>query len=163
MPNGITEWIDFLNSPSFNLGQTVALVYFGLLWLSIIIWVTRDSINRSNSLAFQIFAILINIIIPIVGVILYLIIRPGRTTLERYYEEVERNLLEDSNDEKISCTKCMTILDKNFVYCPNCAEKLQKICPKCQKNFPTLWNICPFCGVTYSEKATSKKMVSGKK
>ncbi len=88
--------VDFISSPSFNLVQTVALGYVGLLWLSIIIWVTRDSIERSDSLLFQVFSILLNIAFPVLGVLLYLIIRPSKTTSERYFEELEHKLLMES-------------------------------------------------------------------
>ncbi len=90
----------FISSPSFELVQTVGLIYIGLLWLSIIIWVTRDSISRSKSLLFQTFAILLNIAIPVLGVLLYLIMRPSQTLFERYYQEVEQKLLKEAVEEK---------------------------------------------------------------
>jgi hypothetical protein len=85
--------IGFISSPSFKTLQLALVVYAGLLWLSIIIWVTRDAINRSNSLLFQVFSILLNILFPVLGILLYLIIRPGKTSLERYYEELEHRLI----------------------------------------------------------------------
>lgn len=153
MSTTLTQFLQFLSSPSFSLWQTIGLVYVGLLWLSIIIWVTRDSISRSNSLIFQVFAILINIAIPILGVVLYLIIRPGKTNLERYYEDMEQQLLTDQGGDKVSCPKCLTQVDKNYIHCPNCALKLKRACSKCHKNFPTLWNICPYCGSEYRDNS----------
>jgi hypothetical protein len=88
--------IDLIGSPSFKTLQYAVIIYFGLLWLSIIIWVTRDAILRSNSIAFQVISILINIFFPILGVLLYLIIRPTKTTLERYYEDLEHRLIMES-------------------------------------------------------------------
>jgi hypothetical protein len=76
--------------------QLAVVVYVGLLWLSIIVWVTRDAISRSNSLMFQVFAILLNIGFPVLGTLLYLIIRPGKTVMERYYEELEHRLILES-------------------------------------------------------------------
>lgn len=90
------RWLDLVTAPSFKTMQLAIVVYFGLLWLTIIVWVTRDAINRSNSLLFQVFAILLNIAFPILGILLYLIIRPGKTTLERYYEDLEHRLILDS-------------------------------------------------------------------
>ncbi|MBI5422398.1 hypothetical protein HZA44_04665 [Candidatus Peregrinibacteria bacterium] len=90
------RWLDLVTAPSFKSIQLAVVVYFGLLWLTIIVWVTRDAINRSNSLLFQVFAILLNIVFPILGILLYLIIRPGKTTLERYYEDLEHRLILDS-------------------------------------------------------------------
>ena len=85
-----------ITSPSFKTLQLAIVVYVGLLWLSIIVWVTRDAISRSNSLMFQVFAILLNIGFPVLGTLLYLIIRPGKTVMERYYEELEHRLILES-------------------------------------------------------------------
>lgn len=85
----------------------MAIVYVGLLWLAIIIWVTRDSISRSSSLLFQTFAILLNIGIPILGVLLYLIIRPSQTLLERYYQDMEQRLLKEAIQEKKAESKAL--------------------------------------------------------
>ena len=156
MSFGLDQILQFLNSPSFTLWQIIALVYVGLLWLSIIIWVTRDSISRSSSLAFQIFAILINLVVPILGVMLYLIIRPGRTHVERYYETLEKQLLEDKGTDGITCEKCMTVLDKNFIFCPNCRQKLKKECDQCHQSFPSIWEVCPYCGSGYKKNPLKK-------
>ena len=96
----INTIIDFISTPSFKTLQMAIVIYIGLLWLSVIIWVTRDAIHRSDSLIFQVIAILINIIFPILGILLYLIIRPGKTTTEKYYEELEHRLILESIGEK---------------------------------------------------------------
>jgi RNA polymerase subunit RPABC4/transcription elongation factor Spt4 len=153
MPSFLTNLVDFMSSPNFGTIQIVALSYLGLLWLSIIIWVTRDSIHRSNSLLFQTFSILINIIVPILGVLFYLIIRPNRTSLEKYYEDLEQRMVEDTEVEKsITCEKCLTTLDEDYTYCPNCGIKAKKTCAKCKKHFPNMWSICPFCGTEFKKK-----------
>lgn len=152
MPSFLTNLVDFMSSPTFGTIQIVVLSYLGLLWLSIIIWVTRDSIHRSNSLLFQTFSILINILVPILGVLLYLIIRPNRTNLEKYYEDLEQRIMSEAETEKsITCEKCLTNLDENYTYCPNCGIKTKKTCAKCKKHFPTIWNICPFCGTEFKK------------
>ena len=160
MPPTLLSFMELLNSPTFGLWQTIALVYVGLLWLSIIIWVTRDSIHRSSSLLFQVFAILINIAIPILGVLLYLIIRPAKTSAERYYEDLEQYLLSEAGD-KVTCEECLAIVEKDFLYCPHCAQKLQKACTSCKKSFSNAWNICPYCGKT-SQAASLKVATKAK-
>ncbi len=158
MPPMLTETIDFLGSDAFGTAKLAILGYFALLWLTIIIWVTKDALQRSESLIFQALSILLNIIVPILGVLLYLIIRPGKTRVERYYEELERNMLEgETTIEQNTCDKCLTPADKDYSYCPNCGESLKKACSKCKKSFPNVWNICPFCGNEYKDTTKSKK------
>lgn len=96
----INTIIEFISTPSFKTVQLAVVIYFGLMWLAVIVWVTRDAIHRSNSLIFQVVAILLNIIFPILGILLYLIIRPNKTTLDRYYEELEHRLILESINEK---------------------------------------------------------------
>ena len=96
----INTILELISRPSFKTIQLVVLGYFGLMWLAVIIWVTRDAINRSESLLFQVTAILINIIFPLLGILLYLIIRPNKTTLDRYYEELEHRLILESIGNK---------------------------------------------------------------
>lgn len=96
----INSVLEFIDSPSFQTLQLGLITYLGLLWLSIIIWVTRDAIHRSDSLIFQVIAILLNIIFPVLGVLLYLIIRPSKTSNERYYEEMEHKLIMEAIEEK---------------------------------------------------------------
>lgn len=96
----INAIIDFISTPSFKNIGIAALVYAGILWLSIVIWVTRDAIHRSDSIIFQVISIFLNIIFPILGILLYLIVRPGKTTAERYYEELEHRLIMASIDKK---------------------------------------------------------------
>lgn len=157
MPSFLNNIMDFISSPTFGTVQIVAISYLGLLWLAIIIWVTRDSINRSSSLIFQTFAILINIIVPILGVLLYLIIRPGKTNTERYYEELEhRMLMEGGGETNATCEKCLTLVGKDYTFCPNCGVKVKKSCAKCGKDFPSLWDICPYCGAGHEDKTDAK-------
>jgi hypothetical protein len=96
----INAILDFLSAPSFQAIQIAIIIYVGLLWLAVIIWVTRDAIYRSDSLIFQVIAILLNIVFPILGILIYLIIRPGKTTTERYYEDLEHRLILESIGEK---------------------------------------------------------------
>ncbi len=164
MPETLTGLIEFMSSNTFGTVKVVTVGYFSLLWLAIIIWVTRDALARSNSILFQAFSILLNIAVPVLGVLLYLIIRPGRTRLERYYEELEVSGLEiEQEQEKNSCDKCLTPTDKDYAYCPNCAAHLKKACSKCKKSFPNLWNICPFCGKEYKERGKPAKTKKSRK
>lgn len=99
----------FFTNPSVKTAQFVAVIYVAILWLAIIVWVTRDAINRSDSIFFQVIAILLNITFPVLGILLYLIIRPSKTTTERYYEDLEHRLiLESIHEEKEEKLKAKT-------------------------------------------------------
>ncbi|MBN1258972.1 zinc ribbon domain-containing protein [Candidatus Peregrinibacteria bacterium] len=152
MPAFLSQIAEFIDSPVFGTIQIATLSYIGLLWVGIIIWVTRDAINRSQSLLFQTFSILINIAMPVLGLLFYLIVRPTKTNMERYYEDLERRLLlEGSAEKSLTCEKCLTLVEKTFTFCPSCGFKLKKFCPHCNGEFLSQWNICPHCGGEYGK------------
>lgn len=75
------------------------LAYVGVLWIAVILWVTKDITNRSNSMTLQIVSIsLVILLTPIFGLPLYILFRPSRTLMERYFEEVEQDMIEQYYD-----------------------------------------------------------------
>ncbi len=158
----ILEWFDkitfFMNSASFDYVARIVIIYCAALWLSLVIWVTRDAIHRSSNILFQIGVILINIFLPIFGLVLYLIIRPEKTLLEKYQEDLEYRLLEGGSD---FCFSCGAPAKTEFAYCPNCGEELTQECGKCSKKYSRRWKICPYCGEG-KETPKKKKKTKGK-
>lgn len=141
----------------------IILIYLAALWISLIIWIARDAINRSNNLLFQIFVIFLNVFLPIFGLIIYLIIRPTKTLLERYYEDLEYRALVDNGEEKEFCQKCKIDLSAEYIYCPSCAEKLRQTCLACHREYSRRWTICPYCGIKYGEIEQKEEKKEGKK
>ena len=125
----INKLIAIYESPLLDLIIKGSLIYLAVLWFAVIIWVARDVINRSNSIFFQVLVILSNIVLPIFGLILYLIIRPSKTLLEKYYEEMEYNFLHDHAVEDEKCPRCEEHISSEFLYCPACTEKIRNSKP----------------------------------
>ncbi len=91
----------FFSSNAFSLFLQGLILYIAVLWIAIIVWVTRDVNNRSNSLFFQVFSILIVIFLtPLFGLLIYLILRPGKTLTEKYIEEMQMQLLAEAEEEE---------------------------------------------------------------
>jgi|CXWL01.1.fsa_nt_gi RNA polymerase subunit RPABC4/transcription elongation factor Spt4 len=149
--------ISLLDSPVFDWVLKGVLVYLAALWFAIVIWVGRDIIHRTNNVLFQVLVILLNIILPVFGLILYLIIRPGKTLLEKYYEELEYNFLADQGSTEESCPRCETALSPEFLFCPNCSEKMKSSCSHCKQSYLSQYHVCPYCG-----KKDQKKHHHGK-
>lgn len=161
MPPFLTELLTAVNENGINNFELLIFGYLGLLWLSILIWVTRDVLSRSNSLFFQAFSILLTLILPIIGVLFYLIIRPSKTQTERYYEQLEAELLESGKEKESAdgpqCDKCFTEIEADYNICPNCSFQLKKSCYGCKKSYPKHWNRCPYCGRDHKERVTKPK------
>jgi glucan phosphoethanolaminetransferase (alkaline phosphatase superfamily) len=110
------------------------LLYFFVIWVIILIWITKDIKNRTNNIFLQILSILTVLIFTPFGLFLYLLIRPTKTLFEQYYSEIEHNLdsllvdmiknIWKKNFNIISCLECSKYIQAEFKYCPYCKKKV---------------------------------------
>jgi len=144
-----------------------AVAYFFIIWIAIIIWVIKDVSNRTNNIFLQIISLLIVIFLTPFWVFLYLLIRPGRTIFEKYYEDVEENLNilsriieqreeQQKENELTDCPNCNYEIQKDFIICPNCKKSLKSQCIECKKEIHDNWKVCPYC-TTKQKRKKSKK------
>jgi len=153
----IDKVINLVESPLVDWVIKGILIYLAILWLAIVIWVARDIINRSNSIIFQVFVILINILLPVFGLILYLIIRPSKTLVEKYYEEMEYSFLSEHSEHEDHCRRCEKAIQPEFIYCPNCQEKVRSQCTHCKHTYLSKYRVCPYCGKKAEQVKSDKK------
>lgn len=151
------DYLTFLSNTfailTFESFLKLILIYFFIVWVAIIIWVTRDIINRTNNVLLQIFAILTVLLWTPLGIVIYLLIRPSRTLFEKYYEEasiLEEDLsefnLDDIKDQlKKVCPHCEYEVNAEYKFCPNCRICLKKECISCKKELKPEWTFCPVC------------------
>lgn len=142
------------DNTTFEIVLKFFLIYFLIVWIAIIIWVIKDITNRTNSIYYQLFAILLVILLTPLWLLIYLIIRPRKTLFDLYYDEIDSNLdifwsiIKDKVDidlEKIHCFSCRKPVWIDFNYCPHCKESLSKECNKCEKKLYKWWKNCPYC------------------
>jgi hypothetical protein len=74
-------------------GAAVALLYFSLL-----VWTARDIAARSRDMAIRIGAVLLVLVLNVLGLVIYLMLRPRETVAER----VEREMIEEILAREIS-------------------------------------------------------------
>jgi RNA polymerase subunit RPABC4/transcription elongation factor Spt4 len=142
--NFLSKLQDFVTiNSSFETIIKWVLLYLAFFWVALVIWVAKDAIARSNSIIFHVLVIILNIFLPIFWLIIYLLIRPSRTLLDKYYEDLEYQAL-TWHDKKF-CWKCHSIVEDDFKFCWKCWENLMKKCKFCKKDFWKEYKICPFC------------------
>jgi len=85
--------LDFLyNNITFEMFIKFLVLYFFIIWISLLVWVVKDISNRTDNILLQLLSILIILFLTPLGIFIYFIIRPGKTFLERCYEEIDHNL-----------------------------------------------------------------------
>ncbi|MFH0776234.1 MAG: zinc ribbon domain-containing protein [Patescibacteria group bacterium] len=153
--NSIIDYlINFDSNNWLALSLRAVFAYLFVVLVAIVIWVARDVVARSKSLVFQVFAILLVITLNLPGLLIYLIVRPQKTLVEKYHETLEHRVLVEGEE---TCPKCDRPLPLNFQFCPSCGEEARKQCKKCHKLVSKSWSVCPYCG---TKKSTQKKIES---
>jgi RNA polymerase subunit RPABC4/transcription elongation factor Spt4 len=170
-----TQPVNMMISPFWN---TVTLesmikfcvIYFFVVWIGLIIWVARDISFRSNSKFYQVFCVLIMILLTPLWVFIYLLIRPRKSIYDRCSKEIEWNLeilssivqdriesdIDEEVNEELTCLECNEEIEHDFIICPNCKTSLKDTCHECHKIIRESWKVCPYCETKQKKKKHKK-------
>lgn len=135
-----------------NLGSLLVIlgIYSVVLYLAIAYWALKDARERSDSVGLHYFALFINLLLPLLGLLIYLLVRPGTTLVERRALELESQALAltDGEEDQRPCPACGREIEKDFILCPYCQSRFAKRCPSCQKSVRLGWSLCPYCATS---------------
>jgi RNA polymerase subunit RPABC4/transcription elongation factor Spt4 len=153
------------SSPVVQVGIRAVALYVVLVWLACAYWAFRDLQSRTdNAIAPYLAAALIILFTPFLflfGVVLYRIIRPQ----ERIGETYERNLAEEallSEVEAIGhCPTCARRVKDDWILCPTCRTRLQRVCPNCSHLVGLDWSICAWCGRDFERHDVAAAVATG--
>jgi RNA polymerase subunit RPABC4/transcription elongation factor Spt4 len=121
-------------------GSTLAL------WLAMVIWTWRDIRARSRDIFAAILAVLLVAVFPVIGLLLYLLLRPKETLAEAYDRALEEEALLRTIEEQVVCPNCQRAVDQGWRFCAYCHTQVKKDCPHCGNLLELGWTICPYCG-----------------
>ncbi len=115
-------------------------------WLAIVIWTWRDIRARSSDMFAAVLAIVLVAIFPLVGLLLYLLLRPKETLAEAYDRALEEEALLRGIEEQLVCPNCNRVVEKTWRFCAYCHTQVKKDCPTCGQLLELGWTLCPYCG-----------------
>lgn len=115
-----------------------------IIWVAVSLWVWRDISSRTKNIIAIIFCFLLVLCLPLLGLIIYLLVRP-HSTLQ---EESSMQLFHASvlDHDITSCPECKNLVRKEYKFCPHCSASLKKKCPNCNAEVNPVWNHCVACG-----------------
>jgi len=137
---------DFFDSGAWMVLRNMTIFFAVIFWLATAFWVFKDARRRVEDKVLVGFAVLLALVAPFVGAIIYLFLRPPE-----YLEDVrERELEIKAMEERLSkrdlhCPVCRAQVEQSFLVCPVCTTKLKQACAKCASPLDALWQICPYC------------------
>jgi len=141
---------DFFDNPVIQLGFQLVAIYWVILWIAAAYWAFRDMQGRSdNAIAPYLAALFVIAFTPLLfplAVFTYRIVRPQ----ERIGDVYERNLAEEAMLAEIEaiphCPACDRRVDPNWIICPTCRTRLNRVCPNCSRLVGLDWSLCAWCG-----------------
>jgi hypothetical protein len=128
-------------------GVTVALLG------GIAIWTFRDIRARSRDILTHILATLLVIVLPVIGLVVYLMLRPRETLSDAYERSLEQEALLQAIEEPEICPGCGQRVRGEYLYCPACHTRLKRSCPECSHPLHLNWTLCPYCGASVTPQA----------
>jgi hypothetical protein len=116
-----------------------------VFWIGFAYWVNKDARRRSRSVFFVGFATLVGLV-PYIGPLVYLLLRPAETRSEVRSRDVELAAFETIATRRVpTCPECTALVEADYLVCPVCATHLREPCERCNAPLERLWQICPYC------------------
>lgn len=129
--------------------EWVVAVTGGLLvafWVGLVVWTFRDIRTRSSDIFAALLAALLAAIFPVIGVLLYLLLRPKQTLAEQYDRALEEEALLREIEQAPACHHCGRPVNADWQFCPFCETELRHPCLQCGHLLDPGWKRCPHCG-----------------
>ena len=146
----------FFDSPIVSFGLRAIAAYIVVVWIATAYWAFRDMQTRSdNPILPYLAASLIILFTPVLFIfaaLIYRLIRPH----EKIGEAMERSLAEEAllNEvEAVShCPGCARRVADEWLICPTCRTRLNRVCPNCNRLVGLDWSLCAWCGKDFERR-----------
>ncbi len=152
MPDIGAIWTGFLNNALVQFAVRFSLLYVVALYLAMVFWTVRDAQQRTENAILPYMSGLLVVVLNVLGLFLYLIVRPRETLGEGYERQLAEESLLAEAEQRVVCPTCHERVAEEFLLCPTCRTRLKRVCPSCAKLIRPEWNICPYCAKDFDER-----------
>lgn len=142
----IIKTVEGISNTNFSLVGVFLFSFFVFFWVVVVGWVWVDSGERTSNWYSRVGAAGLVALLNILGLIIYLIVRPKQTIQELYWADLERRYLKYETTELGDCPSCGFSLQPGFNVCPKCRYGLKQKCDGCEIWVDKSYVYCPFCG-----------------
>ena len=136
-----------LESGTLNTVVELAVLGAIVIWLALVWYTYADARRRVEDTMLIGSATLAAIVFPLLGTMVYVIVRPPE-----FLDDVRERELEIAASEArlVSqefqlCPHCDAPAGRDFVRCPHCLRRLRETCGGCARPLDADWLVCPYC------------------
>jgi hypothetical protein len=146
---------DFFDSTSWFVVRNLILFFIGIFYIATVWWVYKDAKRRIDDPWLVTMAVIVGLIPPFIGPLIYMLFRPPEYLDEVRERELEIKAMEQRLARRdLHCPVCRAEVDASFLVCPVCTTKLKQACASCKAPLEALWQICPYCETPVETPAT---------
>jgi hypothetical protein len=91
--------------------------YLLVFWFASVLWVYRDIRARTSDPVTQGIAVAIAVVFPIVGLPVYMVLRPAETVQQAYERQLEQEAILSELHSISACPSCRRPIDSDWVVC----------------------------------------------
>ena len=142
------------NTIATLIGIFVALLgaFLFAFWIAMGIWTFNDIRSRTRDWLAIALASLLVLVFPLVGLVLYIMVRPRDTLADVFDRALEEESLLRELEATLSCYSCGLPVQESWNFCSNCHSQLRFACASCGKAMRHEWSICVHCGADQLEQ-----------
>lgn len=137
----------------FGLGGTldviVQLVILGavVVWLALVWYTYADARRRLQDKLLVRTATAAALIFPLIGTVVYVIVRPPEYLEDRLERELEMEAAAArlASADFQACPHCEEMVGASYLRCPFCMSRLRDPCGSCGRPLDPDWLLCPYC------------------
>jgi hypothetical protein len=147
-----------ITNSGLNLAVTLFILMIVVVWLALIVYTYLDARRRISD-PFLVACATVGSFFPYIGTAVYAIVRPPEFLEDAHERELEIRAAELKVRQltEASCPKCEYPVEKSFLRCPQCQNRLKDPCQNCGKPVDPRWALCPYCETPVAERARRKR------
>ena len=147
-----------IDNDGLNLVATFFILAIVVVWLALIVYTYFDAKRRISD-PFLVACATIGSFFPYIGTAVYAIVRPPEFLEDAHERELEIRAAELRVRQltEASCPNCEYPVERNFLRCPKCQQRLKNPCPSCRKPVDPRWALCPYCETALEERPRRAK------
>ena len=148
----MSELMSQIITPEVQQAFSTFVMLCAVLYVLVVVWVARDAYQRGT--VWWLWAIIA--LVPVVGLIAYVLLRPSLLRVDRDEQELEIALKQRQLMRYGECATCGYPVEADYVVCPNCHQRLKNVCSSCGKALDPAWTVCPYCATPVGTRSRSR-------